>query len=136
MTYLLLTVPEMTTSVPLLCTVIGSPGNSCLTCWSSSLRSRRTMTSYRLMPPARSHTNIEIVPGALPWIRSCPGEVTIASATSGLVSETRVIGWPTVSSVERPTSSATSVSTGAAAAGAAAATMPSSARRAEAGGSD
>ena len=36
-----------------------------------------------LMPPARSHTNIEIVPGALPWISSCCGAVTIASATSG-----------------------------------------------------
>ncbi len=75
------------------------------------------------MPPARSHTNIEIVPGALPWMRSWPGVVTIASATFGLVSETRVMVLPTLNSVERPTSSATS-EVSASSAGAAA-TVPS-----------
>jgi hypothetical protein len=52
-----------------------------------------------------SHTNIEIVPGALPWISSWLGVVTIASATLGLVSETRVMPAPRFSSVDRPTSS-------------------------------
>jgi hypothetical protein len=35
---------------------------------------------------------------------SCVGAVTIASATSGTVSDTRVIGVPTFSTVDRPTS--------------------------------
>ena len=44
-TYWLDTVPEMTTSLPLPMIEIGSPGNSCLTCSTSALRSRRTFTS-------------------------------------------------------------------------------------------
>jgi hypothetical protein len=61
------------------------------------------------MPPARSHTNSEIVPGVLPWISSCCGAVTIASATSGTVSDTREIAEPTLRMVERPTSRSTVV---------------------------
>ena len=44
-----------------------------------------------------------MVPGALPLSSSSLGEVTIASATSGLVSETRVMAAPTSRTVERPT---------------------------------
>ena len=59
------------------------------------------------------------------------GVLTIASATLGLVSETRVMFDPTVSSVERPTNSVTSeVSLSAAAA---VATTPSPVKRALAG---
>src|SRR5229473_1399093 len=61
------------------------------------------MTSYRLSAPALSQTNIEIVPGIFPLIRSWLGAVTRASATSALVSETRVIVVPTSSTIERPT---------------------------------
>ena len=59
------------------------------------------------MPPALSQTNIEIVPAVLPWMSSWLGVVTIASATVGLVSETRVMAEPMFSSVERPTRSCT-----------------------------
>src|SRR6188474_599432 len=61
------------------------------------------------MPPDRSQTNNEIVPGAFPCNSSCCGEVTIASATFGVVSDTRVIGSPTEITVDRPTSSWTSL---------------------------
>ncbi len=43
------------------------------------------------------------MPGSLPWIRSCVGPVTIASAIFSTVSDTRAIGDPTFSTVERPT---------------------------------
>ena len=46
------------------------------------------------MPPERSQTNIEIVPGILPLISNSLGDVTSASATSALVSDTRAIGLP------------------------------------------
>ena len=120
MTYLLETVPEITTSLPLPMTAIASPGNSCLMCAMSGVRSRRTLTSKVLMAPARSHTNSEMVPGCLPWMSSWVGAVTIASAMSGTVSETRAIGAPTFSTVERPTSRSTSVGASIMAAGAAA----------------
>ena len=55
------------------------------------------------MAPALSQTNSEIVPGFLPWMSSCDGAVTSASAMSGTVSETRAIAAPTLSTVERPT---------------------------------
>ena len=42
--------------------------------------------------PARSQTNIEIVPGTLPLTSSWFGDVTSASAMSALVSDTRAIG--------------------------------------------
>ena len=61
------------------------------------------------MPPPRSHTNSEIVPGAFPCSSSCNGEVTIASAMLGVVSDTRVMGCPTEMTVDRPTSSCTSL---------------------------
>src|SRR5687767_1346025 len=60
---------------------------------------------------------MEIVPGALPWIRSSCGAVTIASATSGTVSETRAIGDPTFRIVERPTRRSMLVALGGSAAG-------------------
>src|SRR5678815_4037618 len=44
-----------------------------------------------------------MAPGVLPLTRSCFCEVTNASATSGLVSDTRVIGVPTSSTVDCPT---------------------------------
>src|SRR5687768_14518465 len=47
---------------------------------------------------------MEMVPGILPLISSWLGDVTSASATSALVSDTRAIGVPTSSTVERPTS--------------------------------
>ena len=50
-----------------------------------------------------------IVPGCLPWMSSWVGAVTIASAMSGTVSDTRAIGEPTLSTVERPTSRSISV---------------------------
>ena len=64
-------------------------------------------TSYRRTAPPRFHTNIEIAPGTLPWTSSWLGEVTSASAMSALVSDTRAIGEPTSTSVDRPTSSRT-----------------------------
>src|SRR6266545_1883757 len=54
------------------------------------------------MAPARSQTSIEIVPGLLPWISNWVGVVTSASAMSALVSDTRAIGDPTLSTVDRP----------------------------------
>jgi hypothetical protein len=106
------TAPESTIWRPLLCAWIASPGNSVASCRSRATMSRFTVTSNRRMPPARSHTNIEIVPGALPLTSSWLDEVTSASATSALVSETRVIGRSTSSTTERPTSSVTGVATG------------------------
>ncbi len=103
MTYLVETVPEMMTSVPLPSTVMSSPGKSCFMWATSGLRSRRTFTSKVEIAPALSQTNSEMVPGFLPWMRSCDGAVTIASAMSGTVSETRAIVMPTFSTVERPT---------------------------------
>src|SRR3990170_1092777 len=88
------TVPDNTALLPLARTSIDSLGNSSLSCAVSTARSRCTMTSYRRMLPARSQTNIEIVPAALPLMSSSLGEVTWASATSALVSETRAIGLP------------------------------------------
>ena len=70
------------------------------------------------MAPALSQTNIEIVPGGLPWMSSCPGPVTIASAMSGTVSDTRVIAAPTLRMADRPTSRSISVGISAAARGA------------------
>ena len=55
------------------------------------------------MPPARFHTNIEIVPGVLPLISSWFDDVTMASAMSALVSDTRAIGEPMSITIERPT---------------------------------
>ena len=55
--------------------------------------------------------------GVLPWIRSCCGAVTIASATSGTVSETRAMPAPTLRIVERPTRRSMLVASGGAAAG-------------------
>src|ERR1051325_1549484 len=57
--------------------------------------------------PWRSQTYIEIAPGVLPLTSSCLDEVTSASATSGLVSDTRVIGVPTSSTVDCPTMTST-----------------------------
>ncbi len=102
-TYLLETVPEMTMSLPLPSTVMSSPGKSCLRCPRSALRSCRTFTSKVEIAPALSQTNSEIVPGFLPWMRSCEGAVTNASAMSGTVSDTRAIFAPTFSTVDRPT---------------------------------
>ena len=82
----------MTTSLPLPRTPISSPGKSCLSCAASALRSCRTLTSKVEIAPALSQTNIEMVPGFLPWMSSCAGAVTSASAMSGTVSETRAIG--------------------------------------------
>ena len=48
-----------------------------------------------------------MVPGVLPLTSSSFGDVTSASATSALVSDTRAIGLPTSTIVERPTSSRT-----------------------------
>jgi hypothetical protein len=79
------------------------------------------VTSYRRMPPARSHTNIEIVPGALPCTSSCCCDVTMASATSGLVSDTRVMPAATLNTAERPTRMLTSLVSASPGAGAAAA---------------
>src|SRR5437660_1370476 len=69
------------------------------------------------MPPALSHTNSEIVPGCLPWMSSCCGVVTIASAMSGTVSDTREIVEPTLRIVDRPTSRSIVVASGELAAG-------------------
>src|SRR5690348_15049172 len=52
-----------------------------------------------------------MVPGSLPLTRSCPGAVTIASATSALVSDTRVIAVPTLTIAERPTDRRTALGT-------------------------
>src|SRR3954453_4583862 len=65
-----------------------------------------------------------MVPGILPLISNWPGEVTIASATFELVSDTRVIGVPTFRMAECPTVRLTlpgSISTAAFGGGAAAA---------------
>ena len=82
---------------------MSSPGKSCLRWATRALRSRRTLTSKVLIAPALSQTNSEIVPGCLPCTSSCVGAVTIASAMSGTVSETRAIVVPTFSTVDRPT---------------------------------
>jgi len=50
-----------------------------------------------------------MVPGILPLISNWFGDVTSASATSALVSDTRAIGVPTSSTVERPTSRRTAL---------------------------
>ena len=50
---------------------------------------------------------MEMVPGILPLTRSWLADVTTASATSALVSDTRAIALPTSTTVERPTSSFT-----------------------------
>jgi hypothetical protein len=50
---------------------------------------------------------MEIVPGVLPLISSSLDEVTSASAMSALVSDTRAIGCPVSSTVDRPTISVT-----------------------------
>ncbi len=47
------------------------------------------------------------MPGCLPWMSSCAGPVTIASAMSGTVSDTRTICVPTFRIVDRPTSRST-----------------------------
>src|SRR5258706_5210448 len=71
------------------------------------------------MTPSRFHTNIEILRGSLPWTRSWLGDVTSASATSALVSDTREIGVARSTTTERPTRSVTtSASVGAPATGA------------------
>src|SRR5438445_6153659 len=70
------------------------------------------------MAPARSQTNSEIVPGILPLRSSWFGDVTIASAMSALVSDTRAIGLPMSITVERPTRSRTALASGSAAAAA------------------
>ena len=64
-----------------------------------------------------------MAPGVLPLISSCFEEVTSASATSALVSDMRVIGAPTSSTVDCPTMTSTELvaSSGAPGAGAAAA---------------
>ncbi len=62
-------------SLPLPSTVMSSPGKSCLRCPRSALRSCRTFTSKVEIAPALSQTNSEIVPGFLPWMRSCEGAV-------------------------------------------------------------
>ena len=64
--------------------------------------------------PARSHTNIEMVPGALPLTSISFCDVTSTSAMSALVSDTRAIGVPTSTTVERPTSSLTASASSAA----------------------
>src|SRR5947209_7049064 len=96
--------PESTIDLPLLCASMLSPGNSRLICSLRRARSRCTMISYWRRAPLRSQTNIEMVPGNLPLMSSWFADVTIASATSALVSDTREIGVPTSTTVERPTS--------------------------------
>ena len=50
-----------------------------------------------------------MVPGALPCRSSWLFDVTIASAMSGLVSDTRMMGVPISSTVDRPTTMSTGV---------------------------
>jgi hypothetical protein len=53
--------------------------------------------------PLSPQISREIVPGVLPCTSTSYGEVTIASAMSGVDSETRVIGRSMWITVERPT---------------------------------
>ena len=99
--------PDSTTDLPLLWASICSPGNSLVICSLRIARSRCTVISYWRRAPARSQTNIVMVPGILPLTSSWLVDVTIASAMSALVSDTREIGVPTSMTIERPTSSRT-----------------------------
>ena len=101
--------PDNTTFRPLLVTCTDSFGSISFICAPSRSTSRPTEMSYRRTAPARSHTNIEIVPGVLPCSSSWLFDVTIASAMSGLVSDTRMIGAPISSTVDRPVTICTGI---------------------------
>src|ERR1041385_7110534 len=77
---------------------------------------------------------MEIAPGVLPFSNSCFDDVTSASATSELVSDTRVIGAPISSTVDWPTTSSMELVGVTAAPGAA--TSAVAAERAAAAGAD
>src|SRR5258706_8837431 len=59
--------------------------------------------SYDLILPVSLQIISEMVPGNLPCTSTSYGVVTIASATSGVDSDTRVIGRSVRMMVERPT---------------------------------
>ena len=69
MTYLLETVPETTTSLPLPRTVIVLAREELLELRDERVQVAVTLTSKVLIAPALSQTNSEIVPGSLPWIK-------------------------------------------------------------------
>ena len=73
---------------------MSSPGKR-----AASVRDERAQVATDLhleveIAPALSQTKSEMVPGFLPWMSSCDGAVTIASAMSGTVSDTRAIFAP------------------------------------------